>query len=179
MTRKRLYDIEDLAFNIIKNSGLSKHPVNVQLIAEQYAITIIFYAFTDDICGVLVEKDKTFTIGINKDHHINRQRFTIAHELGHYFLKHQRQGIFVDENPMNQSVLMFRDSFSSTGENSQEREANAFAAALLMPRVFIENYIKENNVNLVEELELEKMAKSFNVSTGAMAFRLSNLNVFI
>lgn len=179
MTRKRLADIEAIAFSLLHKVGCLTYPVNVREIAFAYDINVMPYAFDNEISGVLVEKDNAFTIGLNMNHSEKRQRFTIAHELGHYFLQHQRQGIFVDESPMKQNLILFRDSFSSTGENAQEREANAFAAALLMPRVYIENYMIEKNVDLTAEDELETMAADFSVSTGAMAFRLSNLRIFI
>ena len=178
MIRKRLLDIEAMALNILNKAAITKPFVDVKYIASLYSIEVKFHAFTDDISGVLVEKNNTFTIGVNVSHYENRQRFTIAHELGHYFLKHQRQGIFVDESPIKQNLMLFRDSFSSTGENSQEREANAFAAALLMPKPFIEHYIKNSNIDFTNDKVLEDMASEFKVSTGSMAFRLSNLGIF-
>lgn len=179
MIKKRIFDIESLAFDILNKAGIKEPFVDVKRIATLHNINIVYHLFTDDISGVLVEKDKTFTIGVNETHFLNRQRFTIAHELGHYFLGHQRQGIFVDESPMKQNLMLFRDSFSSTGENSQEREANAFAAALLMPKPFIENFIRNYDIDLANDNELEDMASVFKVSSGAMAFRLSNLRVFM
>jgi Zn-dependent peptidase ImmA (M78 family) len=179
MIRKRLDDIEALAFSVLHKSAHLNYPVAVDKIAEIHGIKIMPYTFNDEISGVLVEENNSFTIGLNITHSPKRRRFTIAHELGHYFLQHQRQGVFVDESLMKQNLVIFRDSFSSTGENTQEREANAFAAALLMPRAFIENYLKNYTVDLTEDGDLEKMAAKFDVSTGAMAFRLSNLRIFI
>lgn len=178
MTKKRLLDIEGIAFNILNNAGIFNPYIDVKKIAELDSIKVIYYDFPDDICGVLIDKDGAFNIGVNKKHVENRQRFTIAHELGHYFLQHQRQGVFIDESPMKQNLVLFRNTFSSTGENMQEREANAFAASLLMPKPFIENYIKENNLDFADDDLLNNMAREFKVSTGAMAFRLSNLGIF-
>lgn len=179
MIRKRLDSIEALAFGVLHSTGCLSYPIDVEKIAYKQGIKTIPYTFTGEISGVLIEENSSFTIGYNNNHSEKRQRFTIAHELGHYFLEHQRQGVFVDESMMRQNLVIFRDSFSSTGENSQEREANAFAAALLMPKPFIEDYLKAHSVDLTEEGDLEDMAKKFNVSTGAMAFRLSNLRIFI
>ncbi len=57
-----------------------------------------------------------------------RQRFTIAHELGHFFLHRASSTVFVDAAP-----IFFRDESSSNGSQREEIEANAFAAELLMP----------------------------------------------
>lgn len=175
MTKKQLQDIEALAFQLIQSIGILTWPVDVHLVAQQHHIKLVPYTFIGEISGVLVEKEGIFTIGYNNSHGTNRQRFTIAHELGHYFLKHQRQGFFVDEKPN----ILYRDTASSTGEYAQEREANAFAAALLMPRNFVERYIFDTRLDLLDDDVLEKLARDFKVSTGAMAFRLSNLRIFL
>lgn len=173
MTRKRLLEIETLALQLIQKTGILAFPISVNLMTQKYNIGLLFYDFADEISGVLVEKSGQFTIGCNKHHHENRQRFTIAHELGHYFLKHQRQGFFVDE-----STLFFRANASTPGESAQEREANAFAASLLMPKPFMEKYLLENKVDFSDDEALGNLAKAFSVSTGAMAFRLANLGIF-
>lgn len=177
MLKKRLSDISDLAFTILTTSNITAPPVDVEKIANAHGISVIPHPFPSDTSGVLVEKNGVFTIGVNSTHAENRKRFTIAHELGHYFLKHKRGGIFVDETSTN---IMFRDAVSSTSANVEEVEANAFAAALLMPQSFVITYIKEcQNIDLVGDDFLNQMAAKFKVSTGAMAFRLSNLRIFI
>ena len=47
--------------------------------------------------AVLVQKAKTATIGVNALHHPNRQRFSVAHELGHYLMHADRPTVFVAE----------------------------------------------------------------------------------
>lgn len=64
----------------------------------------------------------------------------------------------------------FRDSFSSTGMGANERFANAFAAALLMPRKRVERMKKDG----LKEIE---MAVRFGVSREAMHLRLVNLDL--
>ncbi len=87
-----------------------------------------------------------------------RQRFTIAHELGHMCLQHGNS---------------FRDTagnYSSSTNLYKERDANTFAAELLMPREVVEWLIyKERNH------DVESMARMLNVSSAAMHYRLTNL----
>jgi len=59
--------------------------------------------------------------------------FTIAHEIGHFILHHGESDLFIDT-----TYVAFRDSESTKGENRAEIQANQFAAALLMPALFIE-----------------------------------------
>ncbi len=94
--------------------------------------------------------------------HPNRQRFTLAHELGHYFLGH------LDDNN-----ILFRDpakNFSLDNYDPYEAEANKFAADLLMPKEKIDFLLQE-----VKMSSIEGMAKALQVSPAAMTYRLKNL----
>lgn len=73
---------------------------------------------------------------------------------------------------------MYRNNASSTGEVLIEREANAFAAAILMPKELIAQEI--NKLLDGDALEIiTKLSKKFGVSEQAMSFRLSNLGYYI
>jgi Zn-dependent peptidase ImmA (M78 family) len=106
-----------------------------------------------------------------------RQRFTIAHELGHYQLHlHSANEIFVDKD----FIVKYRSEkkYSET-EIRQEREANQFAAELLMPREFIKAEIIKKKYQRLSEMEfLEKLAKTFDVSVAAMTIRANDLDLF-
>lgn len=87
-----------------------------------------------------------------------RQRFTVAHELGHFALGH-------NDAP--------RDSgnFQSSGD-PRERQANRFAAELLMPSSLVKQYYQNGVASSVEAL-----ANIFGVSKDAMGYRLINLGL--
>jgi Zn-dependent peptidase ImmA (M78 family) len=108
-------------------------------------------------------------IGVNEDHHPNRQRFTIAHELGHFILHRDDSSIFVDK-----TLTFYRDGQSSQGVYIQEIEANAFAAELLMPEAVIHQYVM-NGIDLHEEKRIESIAKELRVSQQALTIRLISL----
>lgn len=87
-----------------------------------------------------------------------RQRFTIAHELGHYVLQHGPS---------------FRDPiahFNMGYYSPVEREANRFAAELLMPAEAVEYLVRT-----MKDATVAKMASRFDVSQVAMGYRLKNL----
>jgi Zn-dependent peptidase ImmA (M78 family) len=88
-----------------------------------------------------------------------RQNFTIAHELGHYFCGHTDS---CREDPAF--------NLSPAVSIHEERQANEFAANLLMPKIALEYLIYEK-----KEFNIENLAAIFEVSLSAIHFRLKNL----
>jgi Zn-dependent peptidase ImmA (M78 family) len=97
-------------------------------------------------------------IGYNSTHAKVRQRFTIAHEIGHYVLQTKKSlhpRLFIDR------YVAFRNDESSAGNDWQEVEANAFGAALLMPAHFVREEIKQRKLVLDDEDDLSTLANNF------------------
>ena len=120
----------------------------------------------DDISGLVYFKDEAFKILVDKNKPRNRQYFTIAHELGHYFLHDEQlreKSLVVDNDP----ILYRSDNGLSSTE---ETEANLFAASLLMPK---------DRVRLVwkKTKDIEVCADFFEVSLSAMSVRLEVLKL--
>ena len=90
-----------------------------------------FSPFDDELSGMVYIKEGTPIIGVNSLHHPNRQRFTIAHELGHLELHRPMitSSVHVDKN----FPALMRDPRTATGTERIEIDANRFAAELLMP----------------------------------------------
>jgi len=159
--------IEEKSTSILKEYELLKLPINVNKLSKKLGVGVEPSNFNDEVSGLFVIKDSKPFIAYNVNQSKKRRRFTIAHELGHFILHSKNKSLFVDKN----KSVMYRNSESSTGELLKEREANAFAAALLMPISLIQSEIKDLNGDDI----IEKLASKFNVSTQAMSFRLSNL----
>ena len=140
-------------------------PVPVEEIASKLNIKIS-RAPSKDFSGLLIRKNGSALIGVNSNEAPVRQRFTIAHELGHFFM-HPRKDAFVD----------YRDNKKEIMRTPVERHANMFAAALLMPRSLLEKDFKNIAKNGFTEDELEKLADKYQTSEDAMRFRLMNLNL--
>jgi Zn-dependent peptidase ImmA (M78 family) len=65
---------------------------------------------------------------------------------------------------------------SSRGEDDEEREANLFAAELLMPAALLKEELRGKNFDLLGNDDfLERLAKKYKVSVQALTFRLANL----
>lgn len=167
MVSKKL--IQNKVINILNTCQITEPPVDVKKIADCLGISLEYVKFDDEqISGLLVNKDGKVRIGINQIQPTNRQRFTIAHEIGHFIL-HVNKPIFVDEVQQR-----FRDQASSEGFYSEEIEANSFAAELLMPESFIRADMASLKTWDKESLQL--LAAKYEVSFEAFIYRLSNLN---
>jgi len=166
--------IEKITVDILENYRMNKLPVPVGEIAQKRGLKIKPYDLGTNVSGVLVIDSGIGTIGYNPTESKVRQRFTIAHELGHYELHKQDRSLFIDKG----FTALFRDQDSSKGEIKKEQEANAFAAALLMPEKLVWKEIKKQNFDLSDEDSMKQLAKIFYVSVPAMTFRIANLNIF-
>ena len=96
-----------------------------------------------------------------------QKRFTLAHELGHYFNEKDTR-----TNPLYRHI----DNYLSfnTGKKYEDN-ANLFAAELLMPRPWFNDFIQKRCINF--EL-IKEIAKYFNVSLSAAAFRYVNIGKY-
>lgn len=154
---------------------IDKAPVPIFNIVKNMGLELLEYDLGAETSGVLVvDKDKKVaTIAYNPSDPQTRRRFTVAHELGHYLLHKKENELFVD----SYFLMKYRGNNSySPEEYVQEQEANAFAAALLIPDSFITDILRSNNFSGADEPELiDKLAAKFEVSPHAMTFRLSNL----
>lgn len=178
MNRKKLRQIEDFAVQLLKAHNLYSVPVKIETLAHALGLEIVEHDLDQAISGLLITTESKSTIGLNSNNFPTRRRFTIAHEIGHYTLKHQREGLFLDK-PDNLYTIIYRDKNSSTGEFLQEREANAFAAAVLMPKELITQKLANTTFNFQDQnLDIiHDLATSFGVSDQAMGFRIANLEL--
>jgi len=171
--------IRDLAEKLLAEHYPSEAPVDVAGIAEHYDIEVKLERVDDDLSGFLYRDDTGHAIiGANRNHHENRRRFTIAHELGHYLL-HEAERVHLDSRASGYA-LQLRSPESATGENVNEREANLFAAELLMPAKFLAKDLRAHNVDLLDDDQnalkmLKSLAKKYKVSVQALTIRLNNL----
>lgn len=172
MIRKK---IEEIAAQILTELNINELPVPIRKIAERKGLNIHPYDLGVNISGVLVIEKEQGTIGINPLESSVRQRFTIAHELGHFILhKDSSESLFVDK----EFKILFRNQESATGELKREQDANAFAAAILMPKNILEEKINELSLDLTDEDAVKSLAQMFDVSAIAMTYRIANLFKF-
>ena len=151
-------------------------PVDVNGIASAVGLKIIYENFTGDISGLLITRDSNGVIGVHSKHALVRQRFTIAHEIGHFVLRHHSESgdhVHVDEGWKTTA----RNERSAKGVDRHEIEANRFAAALLMPEALLRTRAAEFRHKRLSEGDVFTLAQEFKVSEQAMTLRLRNLGL--
>ena len=147
-------------------------PVDVETLAKALGVSVVQQDLEDSVSGILVIKNRHGIIGVNQNHHPNRRRFTIGHELGHYVLHRENTKVFVDASP-----VFFRDAASSDGTQSQEIAANNFAAELLMPEDAVREYVGNQLVDVYDDATIRRLAARFGVSVQAITIRLIRLGL--
>jgi hypothetical protein len=101
------------------------------------------------------------------DEHHPRTRFSIAHELGHYFIERHHAYLRGGGKPHSS-----RDEFASGVD--MEREADAFAAGLLMPSYLISPRVNETDMSLDRVRELSEEFQTSFVSTAIRSAQVSH-----
>lgn len=114
-------------------------------------------------------------IAIEATHHPHRQRFSIAHEIGHFVLHYlptpASDGHFACTNSDMEVDGAPRSAGSRLRHFQQEAEANRFAGSLLMPARSVEAMCRATGGRI------PTLAKHFNVSPKAMEIRLDQLGL--
>lgn len=154
------------AYDLILAHWDGNLPVNVEAIARQIGIQVIpaFGMEGGESGRISRGHDDSYVIEYDASQARVRQRFTVAHELGHFALGHLERG-----------QREFRDKpehFMSQVAQPREAAANNFAAKLLMPERILKYVIEEKRVT-----DVPSLANIFDVSKAAMTYRLRNLGI--
>jgi len=179
--------IEVKVNKLIDQFAIKSLPIDVIDIAKKLGISVKSQKLKSNVSGLLVIENNKPTIGFNSNHPNVRQRFTIAHEIGHYILHREAMKLFIEKtfpysHTEKYSVAVYRKDKNDPNTNNPvlEKEANAFAAALLIPEDFVKEELTKFDFDLsdVENIALIKLSEKFDVSLQAMSFRLANLGLF-
>ena len=161
------------ASELLERFGVKTPPVPVERIAKSLGVMVQYAPFDDELAGMAFLKEDIPIIGVNSNHHPNRQRYTIAHELAHICL-HRPQleaAVHVDQSSVSS---LRRDLVAAEATAPLEREANAFAAELLMPRKLLAGALDERILDLDDD-RLIALAERFRVSLMALQYRLQRM----
>ena len=169
----QFYEITTKVSNLLKEYKIEEAPVPIEEIANDLGALVRYCPFDDDLSGMIYIKGARPIIGVNSLHHSNRQRFTIAHEVGHLVLHRQliADHVHVDKR----FTVLMRDTNSATGTQRMEMEANRFAAELLMPLFLLQPMLKRKRFDIDDERPLEKLSRKFRVSKQALDYRIRNI----
>ena len=189
MTPTRKKEIEQLTMRILSAYQITENPgKHLEKIIRGEKITLIdYHDWSEDICGRFLYIDDEPAIFYNAKHTEAMQAFTIAHELGHYFLRH------LDD--MEAEIICIDRDFNRLGNDDskfeKEVEANYFAACLLMPLNVLSpifwSFMSRNNRNRVLYVDTQQcnyldykqcirtLQLYFLASESAIRYRLINL----
>lgn len=170
LSERREDEIEELAALLIAQSS-TKDRVDLEKIAAAEGITFSFGHYQDCFDGLLECRNSAFHIYINVDAnkgaHSARARFSFAHELGHYFLDWHRTALSRGV-PSHGSKADFE-----SGNLAAEREADMFAAHLLLPGL----QVKKAARHCIDAVEIMRLADLFCTSLSATAIRCARLDL--
>jgi Zn-dependent peptidase ImmA (M78 family) len=155
-----LENTEEIAQSVLNRVFKNEmtYPINVNKIAENFDIPVYFQKLDDDLAGCFISETGKSAIAINSKDSIVRQRFTLAHELGHFISYKFQEKIG--------SIFDGRGVLASLGVDPEEIFANKFAAEILMPKKeFLEQMKKSNG-------DVNKVSEYFNVSKYAIEIRV-------
>ena len=143
-----------MANYVLHRMGITRPPVPVEAIARNLGVKVIHKANLGP-AGILQSTREEAIMWVNGSDSGVRQRFTIAHELGHLLL--------------HTIGIQFRDHTFGPSRDLKETEANDFAAALLMPLWLLEPIV------VGSKRGTEALADLFDVSVAALNVQLSKL----
>lgn len=153
----------NMARKVLKDYDLSSVPTDLIIIFEQLGLKYIEMNDAEDIDGAIIEIDGKPAIAVlNKAKPITRQRFTLAHELGHLFLKHTQRDIYDPEEIRENTATLTKQS-----KPPKEVEADIFASELLVPYEQLKKYTADIN-------NVDKLVGIFQVSKQAITLAVMN-----
>jgi Zn-dependent peptidase ImmA (M78 family)/transcriptional regulator with XRE-family HTH domain len=142
----------------VECAGIERFAKLAKAIEDRLCVDVLVEKYADDPLSGAAITDRAFPfIFVNARHPTPRALFTLAHELGHLLIGHNGS-IAVDDNFI--------------GDTQNERQANAFAAAFLMPARSVDEYIEKYDRG---PESLARMIYDFGVSFESLVFRLHNL----
>lgn len=165
----RLQLLETCALNVLADDRVTSLPVDPIAIAEQRGILVVEKACAEEgVSGMLLRHGNEF--GIVYATHIRSpgfRRFSVAHELGHYFIPGHPEHVFSDSDEHRSRAGFGRG-------DAIESEADHFAALLLMPRRL---FVKEMNRNRDGLEAVEALADRCQTSLTATAIRYAETTI--
>lgn len=137
-------------------------PVDLDAMAAELGLTVIrSKSLGGDVSGSIRRSRTGFIVRVNADHPVTRQRFTLAHEIGHFVLHRDLIGDGITDDALYRSTL----------GGDIETQANRFAADILMPARLVRQVWREGERSLVG------LTERFGVSEDAMRIRLRSLGL--
>lgn len=155
MDYRKYKESRDLAWRVLLNEDVTELPVKVTMLCKQMGIRVSYFDPVNESDGYSTILFGMPRIFVSRNCSSERQRFTIAHELGHILLGHVGKYELVNREP-------------SRGDNPIEHEANVFASRILAPACVLW---------ALDAYTPERIAKLCRISYQAASFRAERMVV--
>jgi Zn-dependent peptidase ImmA (M78 family) len=144
---------------LLQSAGVTREPVSLRDVVSALNLEVVQAAGEPFVCEAALQPvGDGHTIVLRGESSEQRRRFSIAHEVGHFVLHPQRRA-------------PERGGGVNAAWQSQEREADQFAAELLMPELMVREAVLQHG------LDVGRLADRFDVSRQAMQVRLRSLGL--
>ena len=138
----------NLSWQVIINERINELPINVVKLCRSMGIAVKLYNPKDNNSGMTVTVNGAPVILVAANEPRERQRFTIAHELGHILLGHVGKYKLVNREP-------------SESDNPIEQEANVFASRLLAPACVLWGCNAKTAEDIMKLCDISRTAAEF------------------
>lgn len=156
--------VGERAEELIADLGISRpEELDVEAIAFDSQVEVVYEAMTGCEASLVGYRDRAIAT-INPSGVRGRERFSVAHELGHWHLHRGRSFKCRVDDP----------SANLSSERALEKEADNFAAHLLMPRPLFCPAVASLGKPTFQQLT--RVAGDFETSVMATTLRLANIN---
>jgi Zn-dependent peptidase ImmA (M78 family) len=162
----RAHFVRKMAQKVLKESKITAPPVDLLTILQAHGIQYEeMDDFPDTVDALIIERGRETYAAVNGRQHLHRRRFSLAHELGHFFL--HRGGyssgrvVTIDDPPSEEDLVATKDP--------AESEADMFAGELLVPLAMLKAHARKgvaelSRIFLVSEHAISiAISKHFNV----------------
>lgn len=150
---------------ILKSIGIyDPEDIDLELIAFDLNAEVKYIPLSDSE-GSIVGTEEKAIIKINLNAQVEKQRFSLGHELGHWTNDKGKNLTFnCSKNDMQQYKLRDNDF-----KQNKEVRANQFSAELIMPKFIFSSFLTYQQINF---LTVKELANSFKTSITSTAIRL-------
>jgi len=174
LTREQREELEELAEAVLEEHPSGTKPLNPAGIVDAKGLTLVAGHYQDAFDGLLRHRNGRFTVFCNLARVGNirspRARFTLAHELGHYFIEGHRNALRLGLAPHHPSFCEYESKFFV------EQQADCFASGLLLPRARFVAEAKKRGTSGGLKTVLA-LAGHFETSVTSTAIRYASLGV--
>ena len=155
----------DKALDIATNKGY----VDVVKIANEAGIGVFAVQENEDFNAKITydKASEKYKLYVNESHTIERQRFSVAHELAHRVL--------------HNAELVTLGKLDRDGDSLMEEAADNLAAEILMPQTLVDRYVASQkfNTEAMSKEDILNISKKFRVSKSVAILRLRDLDYYV